>query len=233
MKLLNKHHGLFVAAPVGGAGNATFELFRDGTTFSAGNDWEDISRPNINNLFLSATYIDLAGLAIEDETVFFEGATVQEAGLRTIVQGGAGDQITVWDILTSIPVDFTSLDDSFIYTMLGFPESKLNFEHVLYQRKQVYALTSDNDASTPGLLDDAQSGSLLPTASDRIYSYRLIQLTMFSPTPGPPAGGAILVTVPSARHLIQAEAKKEPDYQYLMRLKKSYDLQNEPDVERT
>lgn len=233
MKLLNKYHGLFIAQPVGGAGNQTFELFRDGTRFSAGSNWNKISDPSLNNMFLSATYIDLAGLSVEDETVFFSGAAVQEAGYRTIVQGGSGDQIAIWDILTSIPVDFEALDPSWIYTGLGFPECILNFEHVLYQRKQVWALTSDLTTLAPQLIEETQSGSMLPTASDRIYSYRLIQLGMFSPTMGPPPSGAILVTVPSARHVIQAEAKKEPEYQYLMRLKKSYDLQNEPDVERT
>jgi len=182
---------------------------------------------------LSSTYFDLAGLAVEDETLFLDAATVQEAGTKTMVQGGAGDQYIVWDILTSVPVEWSGFVDEWYYNGLGFPETKGNFEHVLYQRKQVWALTSDNDSLTPTLIDEAQSGSLLPTASDRIYSYRIVQLSVFSAAMGPPPTGLIYAVIPPVRHLIQANAKKEQDYQYLMRLKRSYDLQNEPDVDKT
>ena len=232
MKVLHKSHQLLVLDPVA-LGGQDYKLFRDGTTFSAGPNWQDISTPNLQNLFLSSTYFDLAGLAVEDETLFIEAATVQSAGARTMVSGGAGDQYTVWDVMTSIPVDWTALDDTWYYNGLGFPATKLNFEHVLYQRKQTWALTSDNDALVPTLIDEDQSGSLMSTASDRIYSYRLVALAVFSGTPGPPPGGLLYVTIPPARHVIQATTKKEPDFEYLMRLKRSYDLQNEPDVDKS
>jgi hypothetical protein len=34
-----------------------------------------------------------------------------------------------------------------------------------------------------------------------------------------------------ARYLLRASAKEEAEFEYLMRLKRSYDLQNEPDVD--
>ena len=37
------------------------------------------------------------------------------------------------------------------------------------------------------------------------------------------------VAVTGARYMLRATAKEEPEYEYLMRLKRSYELQNEPD----
>jgi len=39
------------------------------------------------------------------------------------------------------------------------------------------------------------------------------------------------LTVYPARHLLSSVAKEEPEFQYLMRLMKSYQLQQEPDVD--
>ena len=71
------------------------------------------------------------------------------------------------------------------------------------------------------ILGDHQTGSLDATASDRIYCYRAVT---FLQTQNP-----CLIAIPSARYLLRAEAKEEPEYEYLMRLKRSYELQNEPD----
>jgi len=186
------------------------------------------------NFFFHQTYFDLAGLAVEDETLFVEAAAVQTAGFSAFLNGAAGDHYYAWDIMTSIPLDFLTIDfTNFLYNGLGFPATPLNFEHVIYQRLTRIGLDVDNsDAASVKTLDE-QSGSLEATASDRIYCYRVIFLVPESPTPGPSVSGLDQVVIPSVRYIIQAEARQEKDYQYLMRLKKSYDLQNEPDVERT
>jgi hypothetical protein len=71
------------------------------------------------------------------------------------------------------------------------------------------------------LASDNQIGSLKATASDRIYSYRILYIT----------GGTVAtqVNVYYARHIIRAEAKEEAEYQYLMRLRRSYELQQSHD----
>ena len=85
-----------------------------------------------------------------------------------------------------------------------------------------YGIELDFGGAFPVLSEEHQSGSLSPTASDRIYSYRLLIVG---------AVGDTSVVLPPVRHLISAEAKEEPEYQHMMRLKRSYDLQNEPDVD--
>jgi hypothetical protein len=72
-------------------------------------------------------------------------------------------------------------------------------------------------------VSDNQLGSLLPTATDRIYCYRVVSFG-----PGN-SDGTLLMS--GARYLLRASAKEEAEFEYLMRLKRSYDLQNEPDVD--
>jgi hypothetical protein len=211
MKTLAKHHGYFVASKT--AGIWTIDPLADG--------W--IQNASFPDQYSSATYFDLAGMSMEDKTLFIEAATVQQAGF-TAIGSAAGDNVLIYDIMTSIPVDIEKSDvqDKIAQRGLGFPGSLLNFEHVLYQRMQRYSLDVDYGARFAVLAESHQSGSLSATASDRIYSYRF----MFFSFAGD--GGAV---VPPVRHLINVEAKEEQTYEHLMRLKRSYDLQQEPDVD--
>ena len=186
------------------------------------------------NVYVHQNYFDLKGLAVEDKTLFIEAAAVQTAGFSSFLNGAAGDHYYAWDIMTAISIDWTTVDfNEFQYNGAGFPAGPLNFEHVLYQRLTRIGLDVDNSAFASIKTLDEQSGSLEATASDRIYCHRIIILVPESPSPGPPVSGLTEVILPPVRYVIQAEAREEKDYQYLMRLKKSYDLQNEPDVERT
>lgn len=213
MKTLAKHHGYFVASKT--AGIWTLDALTDGWTQGVGPGYEDT--------FTSATYFDLAGMAMDEKTLFLEAATVQQAGF-TAIGSVAGDNVRVYDIMTSIPIDITdnNVQDDIFQRGLGFPGSTLNFEHVLYQRMERFSLDLDYANSFPVLAESHQSGSLSPTASDRIYSYRLITFTFAGD------GAGIL---PPVRHLINVKPTEEQTYQYLMRLKRSYDLQQEPDVD--
>ena len=76
------------------------------------------------------------------------------------------------------------------------------------------------------LLNEEQYGSMSPTASDRVYSYRVVVAAGVIGGPG-----ATSMFVYPARHILRAEAKEEPDHQYMMRLLRSYQLQQEPDVD--
>ena len=73
------------------------------------------------------------------------------------------------------------------------------------------------------LVSDDQLGSMNPTASDRVYSYRIVSVSL--------SGTNKDVTVLASRQILSAEAREEPEFEYLMRLKRSYELQNEPDVD--
>ena len=62
---------------------------------------------------------------------------------------------------------------------------------------------------------DFSSGE--PTAVDRLHCYRIVQI--------PGQGPNSQLAVPAARFYLTAVIGTEPDLEYLMRLKRSYELQ--------
>jgi hypothetical protein len=218
MKTLAKYHDALFAT-VNGAGVITIDYS------AVSSEWE---QPNPGFL-VSSQYFDLAGMSQEEKTLFIEASAVQEGGFPAI-NGVAGDNYVLIDIMTSIPVDWVNfgLPSSFVALRgLGFPGQLLNFEHVIYQRYRRFTLDIDTSARFAMVTNDNQSGSNMPTASDRIYCYRLVIVD----TSQAPAVTVTSINVPPARYLLNVQAKEEPTYQHLMRLKRSYDLQQTPDVD--
>ena len=212
MKTLAKYHDPLFGTIAGG-------LFTiDAATVSGG--W---SQP-IPGHCVSSVFFDLAGLSQEEKTIFFDGMVVQEGGISAI-GGTAGDNYVLFDIMSSIPIDFTDANNlgDLALRGIGFPGTVLNFEHVLYYRYRRYTLDLDTSARMAMVAQDQQAGSMMPTASDRIYSYRVVIIDATT------LGSATSINVQSARHLIQASPREEPTFQHIMRLKRSYDLQQSYD----
>ena len=218
MKTLTKYHDALFCTVAGDPKVITI------STAAVSNGWEQITP----GYLLSENYFDLAGLSLDDKTTFIEGITVQEGGIPAIA-GAPGDSYVLFDIMTSIPIDFTA--DSFrmlgqlAVRGVGFPGTTLNFEHVLYSRYRRWSITQDTAGRSAVLINDSQSGSAAATASDRIYCYRIVAPFLAAPSQ------ITNFNVQSARYLINAKPVEEMEFKYLMRLKKSYDLQNEPDVD--
>jgi len=184
------------------------------------------------NSFLSSTYFDLAGMAMDEKTLFFEAAGVQTTLAPLANNSGPGDSCVIMDLMSTRP-----LTDQQILGTLSFGnfagnysidgQGPLSFEETVYARTQMYVRHLDTSAwGYITLTDENFFGSMEPTASDRIYSYRLVL-----PSQGTDPGDMDQLTVYPARHLLKSTAKEEPTYQYLMRLMKSYQLQQEPDVD--
>lgn len=210
MKTLKKEFDMLTAVKVDGA-----------YTAAVGSGW--VQSAHFNSLYYNEQYIDLSGIALEEETVVLDAAAVQRGTYNYILPAQAGDRIYVWDIMTSIPIDISKQDvqQEIFERGMGMLGTRLNYEHVLYHRLQVFSYDVDFANGTALIADETQIGSLEATASDRIYCYRMCSFT----TAGPGASGV----VSPVRYLLKVAPKKEPDYQYLMRLKRSYDLQQEPD----
>ena len=222
MKQLKKDHGqLLITSPNG----AVFTI-----SDAQSNGWEEVTGTGVpaGAFFVSEAYIDLAGMSKEEKTVFFEGMTVQTGMPPMLVGAGAESNFRVYDFMTSIPLDLVDFTTSLQYLQgigFGTPNQQLNFENVHYARTQYFATDLDFNFTVPRQTSTHQHGSLGSTASDRLYVYRIVYPSMVL------ADGAstISLTLPPARHLVLAAVKEEPDYVYMMRLKRSYDLQNEPD----
>ena len=97
-------------------------------------------------------------------------------------------------------------------------QADLTFDQTIYGRLRTFV--SDVDTVSAGymiMIGEQQLGSLEPTASDRVYSTRVVVVGANN------TDGSLLVY--GCRHLLRATVKEEPEYQYLMRLKRSYELQ--------
>jgi hypothetical protein len=214
MKTLAKYHSALQLETTPGSGVFTIDTSTNG--FS--NNWREAGTNT--GFFVSENFFDMAGMTMDDKTLMIDAMTTQSCGNTLIAGGAAGDSMVVYDIMTSIPVDLDNAATraGVINFGLGYPASELNFEHVLYQRRRRYTLDLDTAAAFCLVAEDTQSGSLSPTASDRIYTYRCVQIYDL--------GGTLTgLTLTAVRHLIQTDVKEEPTYEYLMRLKRSYDLQ--------
>ena len=178
------------------------------------NGWRQITP--LSGQFVSETYFDLAGMTLEEKTLFFEGAAIQEV-MSPISPGTAGDSVFVVDLMTTKPISDESLQLYQNYGNMVGP-GELTFDQVIYGRIRFMNTDLDNAAGSVMItVSDNQTGSLEPTASDRIYCYRYVSF------PSGNSDGNYFVH--GARYLLRARASEEPEYQYLMRLKRSYELQ--------
>jgi len=184
------------------------------------------------NSFLSSTYFDLAGLAMDDKTLFFEAAGVQTVLAPLANNSGAGDSCVIMDLMSSRPltdqqVILTSQYGNFAGNIAIDGQGPLSFEETVYARTQMFVRHVDTSAwGYITLTDENFFGSMEPTASDRIYSYRLVLVSQ-----GTDPNDMDQLTIYPARHLLKSTSKEEPTHQYLMRLMKSYQLQQSPDVD--
>lgn len=173
-------------------------------------------------IFVSDTYFDLAGMAQREKTMFFEAATIQELVNPEHTGGAIGDDIVVFDVMTSEPMTDSQLLGFVGAGNFAISTSGLGYQETIYARVRHFII--DVDTAPWGsfiVASDNQLGSLEPTASDRIYSYRILHITSGTQ--------ATNVSLYPARHIIRTEAKEEAEFRYLMRLRRSYELQQSHD----
>lgn len=214
MKLLAKEHQGFTLARSGADWTIT------GATSFGG--WREYLTTNV---FISSNYFDLAGIAIDDKTLFFKSSGVQSIREPEATAGAApGDSVLITDLMSTTPLTDSELVGVAAYgNLAGNNQPGLTWMETVYGRNQNWSITNDQmPLGTMRLYNEEFFGSMQPTASDRIYSYRVV---------APVHQGMTGLFISGARHILTAEAKEEPDHEYMMRLLRSYQLQQEPDVD--
>lgn len=210
MRVLTKEHGIGVFNRT----NAEWDINQ-----ALSNGWEEVTTGS----FVSKTYFDLAGMSAEEKTLFFEAAGTQGVLAPINFNGQPGDSIILVDLMTAIPLTNTQLVNFALFGNFG-DNPPISYQETIYARVDQWVAHVDTGTWTSlTLTNSEQLGSMMPTASDRVYSYRVIVF-------GTPFVGD-RVDITSARHILQAKATEEPDHTYIMRLLRSYQLQQEPDVD--
>ena len=183
--------------------------------------WRKIGLP-AQGVFLSERQIDMTGLTKQDLSIFFDAATIQTP-TYTCTQSGvsAGDNIQIIDAVSTVPLDVDKHVYDPVFMGFGFPGSALgNHEHIIYGRFQRWSSDVDHAQIFPVMVESNSFGSMEATASDTLYCYRWVYFTATAITVG---------SLGPARVMFAVNAKEEALYQQIMRMRRSYELQQSPD----
>jgi len=168
---------------------------------------------------LFQTSIDLAGWAMEDFTFGLVKTAYQDPGIYA--SNAASNKLEIMEIISSIPIDDSGLSfirDNMGITCPGMIHSQQDFTAIIHGAYKLYTPNASL-AAFPDylqLVNGGTFGSSEPTASSELYCYRIVKCAGVA--------GETLVT-PACRIGLYGAMFKEPDTEYLMRLKRSYELQ--------
>ena len=178
--------------------------------------------------------IDLSGYAMDRKTFYPYSSFEQRGG----VISGQFDQVLTQQpymieitIASSIPLRF----DDFGAALLNAPgfnifsggtagANRFNREQIIHGELKWY--TIDSSLSVAGgnntlrLLDREVFSSLEPTAADKLYCYRIVAVLAAEDE-------GDVATWPPTRVLMPGNISSEPKLEYMMRLKRSYELANQ------
>ena len=198
-------------------------------------EWSDVEGawlpiPSLTIALYCEDSIDLSGYANQYLTFFIEGSITQEHPARTITGTNAAGMYDA-TVISSVPLDIDEyLQDVIYFTSPGMPKldvtagTNVNPEHILYSRVMLSLLdsasTSDIGVTRP--IDVGQLGTLEATAADKLFVYRIVipigQLNNRDYTS---------IGAPAQRIVLQGTMAEEPTIEYMMRLKRSYELANQ------
>jgi hypothetical protein len=206
-------------------------------TYAGGTDWNPSpttpqtgwSQLSSNTGWFHETQIDLSGYAMDSLTFFPSAVGVQDPGVYRMLPGAASttSSLYVLDLITSTPIN---PDDVMLTDLLGNMQgpgmfgSDESFETILYGLFRVFA--ENNTIKIPNFQQLQRSQrfeSGEPTAADKLYCYRIVQIS----ATGPLDAGLSYIVVPAARQLVAGRITEESELVYMQRLKRSYELANQ------
>ena len=193
--------------------------------------------------YYSEQHIDLSGYARERKTFYPYTGFQQRGGSVTGRIDPVAPAVTLTrqpyayeiNLVSSIPLTETELLNSLttppgFQVLSGFTDGtgRINRNTLIYGEIKVYTRDTNIMLSLPGvsqqqylkLIVNENFSSLEPTNADKLYCYRLFAI----------GGGAdefLSAFAPPSRILIPGTISKEPKLEYMMRLKRSYELANQ------
>lgn len=215
----------------------------DATYSSDQNRWivNDVTAgwtPLSAEIFFHQQDIDLSGYAL-DKLTFYPYSSFEQRGAFSGAQFTASPttQPYVYDttIISSVPLSNTDLLISAAITAPGFiqrsgtgvsPTEAQQFDRsvIVHGQQRIYTLDSTlavaGGFNTLREIDRLTYSSLEPSAADKLYSYRIIALSLTR-------GEGSALQFPPCRILMPGVMAKEPKLEYMMRLKRSYELANQ------
>lgn len=194
-----------------------------------------------NRTYVQESKIDLSGYVQSDLTVGFRRSFEQRSGTdfyKWYSYNPNVDYILETVIISSVPMNDAQLTAALVGApgFTNFPNPGLdwgnfNREHIIHGSYRVHyansivgsgAFTSPGASTLVPVVDNYFS-SLEPTAADCLYCYRVMNL----PDPVSFTDGPQTIQMPAMRVILDAFTVEEPHLEYMMRLKRSYELANQ------
>jgi len=199
--------------------NATY----NGATWDGLNGWSVLDLAGTQ--FAHETVIDLSGYAMGSLTFFPTSVGIQDPGVY-LVRGTSDPTFSglqVLDIITSVPMDLSTVSSLQAQGAgPGMLASKYEFETILFGMYRFFSTNINIPYQNYVQLERSQrfdSGE--PTAADKLYCYRIVNLAVSGLDP------ESRLSIPAARQLIAGVMGEESDLVYMQRLKRSYELANQ------
>jgi hypothetical protein len=179
-----------------------------------------------SSLVYYETYFDLSGYALDDLTALPIAAMLQDPGIYSCTDQRVPMQIL--DIISQERLDpgdvFTNVTT--LNNVLGMLTTTNNFEQITFGNYRLFLSTLEY--THPITLSTyvytaataMQFGSGDPATVEKLYCYRFII------TDGATTDTTIL-DIPASRFILNVNVIDEPDLEYIMRLKRSYELDQE------
>ena len=195
------------------------------------NGWRNYSRLGVDIPYWQS-FIDLAGYTRQNNLTFYtiDRALLDPGPYRSTI-GAAGltpynfyaEMVT---IVTSGPVDVTTLIDEFVATTTpndgnpSYDRSTLDWDQVILGNNTVLAV--DNEVAGQALLTKLRNhyfGSGEPTNNDRLYITKFVVVSEASEIAADDT-----LSLPACRVVVRGFAAEEEEYQRIMRMYRSYEL---------
>lgn len=200
----------------------------DRNVIDEGYEWQFID--TLAGYFYNEQVIDLTGMAVEQRTFFPESFNVQIGPVHYLSPGnsGAGALIELHFVTTSpfdVRSNYTQGDISFEQFQLfpGSIGSLISFDNVVCGEWVTYtSSTSQLPALEMYPSSSGRFGSMEPVASDRLYCYKVVISSNIE-------ASANSYGSPSSKIVLFGQEAEESDLAYVMRLRRDYILQQEPD----
>jgi len=202
----------------------------EGVRWSPLNGWNSIAPSIPGNALLGwETRIDLQGHKVQDLTFFPTAQAIQEPGIyAAVLASPSGSYLEVLEILSQIPLGLQEIADQWsgggiapTGSVPSFLESTSSSEDIVMGRyRAMMSASTASDLTMYNTVKADNFGSGEPTASDELYIYILVRIV------GTIAEGDTL-RIPERRFVLAGVVDQEPNLEYLMRLKRSYELAGE------
>jgi hypothetical protein len=165
--------------------------------------------------FIYQSQIDMAGWTKEGLTAFFSNQYLQRDGPYT----PSGPMVPTdtlqardYVIITDVPLQTNN-----VTIHAGFPDEASDYMTIKFGQVSIFCQST----TTPTMMVNADGwgiGSGEPTASGTLYVTRIVIAHKDSPS------AADAISFPALRYVAQGIATAEPEYVYLNRLRRSYEL---------